>query len=69
MMGAFLGGVANGRWIPWVGAEVVRPPCREHCPTTRHIRYLASKQSSGIVRHGHRETEIMAGISGYDEAC
>jgi hypothetical protein len=25
MMGAFLGGVANGRWIPRVGAEVVQP--------------------------------------------
>jgi hypothetical protein len=29
MMGAFLGGVANGQWIPWVRAEVVRPPRRE----------------------------------------
>jgi hypothetical protein len=38
------------------------------CPTTGHIRDLASKQSSGIVRHGDRETEIMAVISGYDEA-
>jgi hypothetical protein len=38
------------------------------CPTTRHIRDLASKQSSIIVCHGDREMEIMAVISGYDKA-
>jgi hypothetical protein len=41
--------------------------CAMSCPTTGHIRDLASKKSSGIVRHGDRETEIMAVISGYDE--